>query len=81
MVLRDIATDGVRELSYEEGRELLESAAKRHLGMSAEEFIRAWRAGKFGDPDDRPEVLEVAMLLPFIGQDPWRDGQDAEGSQ
>ncbi len=72
---------GVPELSLEEGWDLLEREAQRYLHVSAHDFIRMWRAGEFGDPDDRPEVWEVAMLLPFVGLDPWRDGQDATGSR
>lgn len=51
-------------LSREEGRKLLDRQARRHLGMSGEEFIRTWKAGEFKDPD-RPEIMRVAFLLPF----------------
>ena len=81
MVAGDGTTAKVRELTIEEGWELLEREAQRYLGMGAQEFIRAWRAGEFGDPDDRPEIWNVALLLPFIGQDPRCDRQDAQGSQ
>ena len=43
---------------------LVDRAARRELGMTAEEFIRRWEAGEFGDLDDQPEVMRVAMLLP-----------------
>ena len=78
-MVRQEATE-IRELTYEEGWELLDREARRCLDMDAEEFVRAWEAGEFGEPDDRPEVLEVAMLLPFIGRDPWCDGQNTQGS-
>jgi hypothetical protein len=55
----------VRELTREEGMELLDRAARQRLQMSGEEFIRAWEAGKFDDDPDRPDVMYVAMLLPF----------------
>jgi hypothetical protein len=55
----------IRELSREEGLELLDREARRYLHMSAEEFIRAWEAGKFDDDPDQPDVMYVAMLLPF----------------
>ena len=55
----------IRELSLEEGWDLLEKAAQRELHMSAKEFLETWEAGKFDDPD-RPEIMRVAMLLPFI---------------
>lgn len=55
---------GVRFLSDEEGREILERATQRYLKMSAEQFVHAWEAGEFDDPD-APEVQRVAMLLPL----------------
>jgi uncharacterized protein (DUF433 family) len=57
--------DGFRELSREEGWQLLEKQARLYLGMSAREFVEKWDAGRFENPD-RPEVLRVAMLLPFV---------------
>ena len=55
----------IHEATAEEGRAILDRAARRYLNMSAEEFIEAWNAGKFDDNPDRPEVMRVAMLLPF----------------
>lgn len=65
------ADDGqVRQLTREEGRELLDRHSHRYLGISGEEFIRRWDAGQYGDPDDRtknpPGVMHLAMLLPFV---------------
>jgi hypothetical protein len=53
------------ELTREEGWALLDREARRYLDMSAEEFIRTWDAGGFPNVDT-PEVLSVAMLLPFV---------------
>ncbi len=53
------------ELTREEGWELLDREARRYLDMSAADFIRTWDAGGFPYPDT-PEVLSVAMLLPFV---------------
>ena len=55
----------IKEVSAEEGHAILDRAARRYLNMSAEEFIAAWNAGQFDDNPDRPEVMRVAMLLPF----------------
>jgi hypothetical protein len=55
-----------RELTLEEGRELFDKQARRYLNMSGEEFINKWEAGEFDDDPDRPEVMEVVMLLPFV---------------
>lgn len=54
----------VRTLSKLEGQRLLDRQAQRYLGMSGDEFVKAWRSGRF-KKDDRPEVTRVAMLLPF----------------
>lgn len=64
----DVGTDGpacaVEEVSIEEGRQLLDEAARLHLNMSAAEFIEAWDEGRFTEPDTFP-VQHVAALLPF----------------
>jgi hypothetical protein len=60
----DEAVD-VLELNHEEGRDLLDTLARRYLDMSAEEFIAAWDAGDFNGRSGSPEVARVAMLLPF----------------
>ena len=60
-----VQDDHIRELTHEEGLALLDRAARRYLHMSAEDFIRAWEAGGFDADPDRPEVMYVAMLLPF----------------
>ncbi len=54
----------IRELTAEEGRELFDRAARFHLDMSGEEFLKAWDAGKFKDPDQQGG-MEIIMLLPF----------------
>lgn len=56
------------ELTQEEAEHLLDEQAQRYLGMSGEEFQRAWKAGEF-DAVDRPKVLRVAMLLPLVSSD------------
>jgi hypothetical protein len=43
---------------------LIDRQARRCLGMSGPDFVRAWRAGAFDDNTDRPEIMRVAMLLP-----------------
>jgi hypothetical protein len=55
----------VHELTPEEGRELLDGMARSYLGMSGEEFVRAWDAGEFEDDPDRPGLMRVAMLVPL----------------
>jgi hypothetical protein len=56
----------VRFLTPEEGKTLLDQQARRLLKMSGEEFVRRWRAKKIKNPD-RPEVMQVAFLIPFAG--------------
>jgi hypothetical protein len=55
----------IRELTRAEGLALLDREAQRYLHMSAEQFIKAWEAGEFDEDPDRPDVMYVAMLLPF----------------
>lgn len=56
----------IRELSADEGRALLDRAARRYLDMSGESFIRAWEAGEIDadDPRTHSAVMRVAMLVP-----------------
>lgn len=56
----------VKFLTPEEGRKLLDRQARRYLSMSGEEFVRKWKAKEFEDPD-RPEIMQVAFLIPFGG--------------
>lgn len=60
---QDPACD-VEEISLDEGRKLLDQAARLHLNMSGEEFMAAWDEGRFEDPDTLA-VQQVAALLPF----------------
>lgn len=75
-LLRDLLTPPLRDpgpeyqiktMTDEEARELLEHEALTYLGMSADDFAKAWHEGKFG-PDERTttDVLRVAMLLRFV---------------
>ncbi len=58
-----ITQEKIRELSPEEGMELLGHQAQR-LGLTAEEFIAAYDRGEFDGTTDAT-VLDVAMFLPF----------------
>jgi len=55
----------IRELTCEEGMALLDRAARQRLHMSGEEFMWAWEAGAFDDDPDRPDIMYVALLIPF----------------
>lgn len=61
----EIPAPDISELDHEAGLELLDEAARHYLGVGGEEFMRAWDAGEFDSDPDRPEVVRVAMLLPF----------------
>jgi ribosomal protein L21E len=64
MNVRKTQNGTLRKLTAKEGRELLDRQARRHLKMSGQEFMRRYKAGEFADVDT-PEVMRVAMLLPF----------------
>jgi hypothetical protein len=57
-------TVDVVEATPEEGRAMLDRAAREELNMSGEEFLRRWDAGDFEDSDDAA-ITRVAMLIPF----------------
>jgi hypothetical protein len=52
------------KISVEEGRALLDEAARHWLGISGAEFMASWDAGRYRD-DESLAVQQVAMLLPF----------------
>lgn len=54
----------IRELTPEQGQQLLDDKARQYLGISGEEFRTRWEAGEI-DADDEPDVMRVAMLLPL----------------
>jgi hypothetical protein len=54
----------IRLLSRDKWMALVDRVARRELQMSGEEFIRRLDAGEFGDLDEQPAVMRVAMLLP-----------------
>jgi hypothetical protein len=56
----------IRELTLEQGQQLLDDKARQYLGISGEEFRTRWEAGEI-DADDEPDVMRVAMLLPLAG--------------
>lgn len=56
----------VRFLTREQARQLFDEAARRYLNMSGNEFQQAWHRGEFDDDPDRPEVMNVATLLPLV---------------
>jgi hypothetical protein len=64
---RNSGSDGIVEISAEEGRALVERQTQKHFGLTADEFARRWRAGEITEGDD-DAVARVAMLLPFLGE-------------
>jgi hypothetical protein len=54
----------VAEATREEGREMLDRAAREVLNLTGEEFLARWDAGDYRDADD-PAITRVAMLIPF----------------
>jgi hypothetical protein len=67
----------VKELTPQEAREMLEEQSRRYLGVGLDEFVEKWFAGEYGDPDDNPDALELAVLLPVVGIDPWHHDKPA----
>lgn len=55
----------IRMLTRSEGRELFDRRARAELGVSGETFIKRWKAGRYAPRANDPEVVRVAMLLPF----------------
>lgn len=60
------ARSRVRMLNPDESRRAFDEQARRHLGMSGEQFLKQWRAGVFDDRLEDPEVGWVASLLALV---------------
>jgi hypothetical protein len=54
----------VVEATREEGRAMLDRAAREELGLAGGEFLSKWDTGGYDNTDD-PAVTRVAMLIPF----------------
>jgi len=54
----------VVEATPEQGRALLDQAAREVLDISGEDFLARWDAGEYEGSDD-PAITRVAMLIPF----------------
>jgi hypothetical protein len=55
----------VQDLTDEESRTLFDNAARFYLGISGEECVERWDSGYYDEDPDRPDVVDVTMLLPF----------------
>jgi hypothetical protein len=63
----------VLELTRDEILKRLEDGARRRLGMSARDMLRAYRAGALADPGRVADLLGLADLL--RDDDPIFDGR------
>lgn len=54
----------IREVSPEEGMEMLDRQARKRLGMSGEEFIRKWEANEFEEPD-QSDIIFLSFMIPL----------------
>jgi hypothetical protein len=58
---------GVKWVSKAEFATMVDARARRLLGISANQFISRWKAGKYRtlDSDRCPGVVELAILAPL----------------
>lgn len=57
-------TPGIKYVSQHEGAVILDRQARKYLGMSGNEFVQRYRAGKIEDLEST-NVARVAMLIPL----------------
>lgn len=48
------------------GMRLLDQESRRFLGISANDFLAAWRAGAYEGRSETPEIMRLVELLPFV---------------
>jgi hypothetical protein len=72
----------IRWVNKDEFTSMVDTRARRVLGISADQFITRWKAGKYRnlDTDTCPGVIELALLAPLprkksVGTKPKR-GRD-----
>ena len=61
--------DGIRFIDDDEARDLFDRNARRLLGISGEEFLRRYDAGKYNGPLEDGEIDNVRamiMMLDFV---------------
>ena len=59
--------DEVTELTPEEAQAQFDKITRRHLDMSAEEFLDRWDRGEFpADIDSVPGLTRAVMALPLV---------------
>jgi hypothetical protein len=51
------------EITREEAWAMLDDDTRRYLGVGAAEFARRYNANEYGDPDDDPKLMRLAMEL------------------
>jgi hypothetical protein len=60
------STNGrIREITQKQGYAMLNKQTMQFLNMSAKDFISAWRAGKFRDSQEDPQIARLAALIPL----------------
>jgi hypothetical protein len=60
-------TSGARIINHREMETIVDSHARRVLGVSGQVFISQWKAGRYRklDSDACPGVIELALLAPL----------------
>jgi len=61
-----VAEDTSAPFTAEESRQLFDATARQYVGMSGDDFLRAWDNGEFADSDARDRAMRVAILIPMI---------------
>lgn len=63
--VRELSTDA-SPFNADEASQLFDATARQYMGMSGEQFLRAWDNGHFATPDQRSRAVRVASLIPLI---------------
>jgi len=64
---KKVVTSGAKLINRREMATIVDSHARRVLGVSGQVFISQWKAGKYRklDSDACPGVIELALLAPL----------------
>ncbi len=58
--------DEIRELNEADARKMFETAVKRRLNMSADEFLKRLDAGEFKGQEEDPKIMRLLSLLLLV---------------
>lgn len=55
----------IADVSRDQGYDWLDQLTREYLGLTARDFMAAWREGKYRDEHEYPEAVRLSMMIPL----------------